>query len=159
MTISKFTRKICAVAIAAVMAASGCLTVSAAEKSPYIRGTFTFSPFNSTHDLKDTYIYSDRFFDGSAYEADHHLAIASMILASTSISSVDVDYPDKSRNLRDFLDQIGFKDIQVNQDYKEKMQMNSMGAAAAYKELDSKTVLLAIVPRSAGYEAEWGGKL
>lgn len=157
MTISKFTRKICAVAIAAVMAASGCLTVSAAEKSSYIRGTFTFSPHNSTHDLKDTYIYSDRFFDGSAYEADHHLAIASMILASTSISSEDVDYPDKSRNLRDFLDQIGFKNIQVNQDYKEKMQMNSMGAAAAYKELDSKTVLLAIVPRSAAYEAEWGG--
>lgn len=153
--IRRIAKRICATAVSAGLIAGACLQISASQ-STYIRGTFNFWAHDNSYDLTDSYIYTDSFFDKSAYETDQHLAIASMILAESSISSKDVDYSEKSKNIKDFLNQIGFKDIEVNQYYQEKMQMNSLGVAVAYKEVDD-TVLLAIVPRSAGYEAEWGG--
>lgn len=132
------------------------IPVSAAENSSYIRGTFTFGPHNSEKDLTDSYIYSDGYFSDSAYNTNMHLAVMSMVMASASISSEEADYPEKSRNIQDLLGQLGFSEIEVNQYYKEKMQQNTMGTATAYKDLGD-SVLLAIVPRSAGYESEWGG--
>ena len=153
--IRRIAKKMCVAAVSVGLIAGACLQVSASQ-STYIRGTFNFWAHDNNHDLTDSYIYTDSFFDKSAYETDQHLAIASMILAEVSISSKDVDYSEKSKNIKEFLNQIGFKDVEVNQYYQEKMLMNSLGVAVAYKEMGD-TVLLAIVPRSAGYEAEWGG--
>lgn len=153
--IKHLAKKICAVTVAAGLAMGSCLPAAAADNA-YITGTFTFGAHDSTQDRTDSYIYTDQFFANSAYETDLHLAIISMQMASASISSLDVDYPQKSKNIQNFLTQIGFQNIEVNQYYQEKMQKNSMGAAVGYKDLGD-TVLLAIVPRSAGYEQEWGG--
>lgn len=153
-------KKVCAVVMAAGFVLGACLPALSASaeqsRSKYIKGTFSFWAHDNNHDLTDSYVYTDSFFDGSSHTADQHLAITSMVLAEVSISSKDTDYPGKSRNVQDFLNQIGFLDIEINPYYMEKMQMNTLGVAVAYKPLGD-TVLLAIVPRSAGYEAEWGG--
>ena len=151
----KLGKKVCAAVVAAGLVVSSCLPAVAAD-STCIKGTFTFAAHDNDHDLTDSYVYSDSFFANSAYETNLHLAVMSMILASSSISSKDVDYPQKSKNIQDLLGQLGFQNIEVNEDYQQKMTQNSMGAIAAYKDLGD-SVLLAVVPRSAGYEAEWGG--
>lgn len=130
---------------------------TAKKDGAFLRGTFTYGPHESDADLTDDFIYSDRYFSGSSYTANEHLATMSMQMAAASISSEDVGYLEKSQNVQALLSALGFENIEVNSFYQEKMQQNTMGTAAAYKELDGETVLLAIVPRSAGYEQEWGG--
>ena len=154
--LKKAWKRVCAAIVAVGLLAGGCLPVFAADKTD-IRGTFSYAAHDNNHDLTDSFVYQDGFFETSAYETDIHLAVMSMRLASSSISSKDVDdYSLKSRNIQDLLTQIGFQNIEVNQDYQEKMTQNSMGAIAASKDLGD-SVLLALIPRSAGYEAEWGG--
>lgn len=130
---------------------------TAKKDGVFLRGTFTYGPHESDTDLTDDFIYSDQYFSGSSYTANEHLATMSMQMAAASISSEDADYPGKSQNVQALLSALGFQDIEVNRFYQEQMQQNTMGTAAAYKELGGNTVLLAIVPRSAGYEKEWGG--
>lgn len=66
-------------------------------------------------------------------------------------------YRNKSRNLKAYLEDNGFSGFDVNEDYREKMTVRSMGVACAHKRIpDSesetgKTTVLAIVPRCAGY--------
>ncbi len=126
-----------------------------ADEVTYVTGTYGHSPNQYNHTLYDSFIYSDSFFDQSSYNADIHLAILSLVLAETSISAKDVDYSEKSQNLTQFLTKVGFQDIAVNDDYKIKPTQDTFAVAVAYKQLGD-TVLLAIVPRSAGYEVEWG---
>lgn len=130
---------------------------TAKKDGAFLRGTFTYGPHESDADLTDDFIYSDQYFSGSSYTANEHLATMSMQMAAASISSEDAYYPGKSQNVQALLSALGFQDIEVNRFYQEQMQQNTMGTAAAYKELGGNTVLLAIVPRSAGYEKEWGG--
>lgn len=140
---------------------------TAQDDGTFLRGSFTFGPHENTNDLTDTFIYSDDYFSGSSYTANEHLATMSMQMAAASISSEDTnDYTDKSQNVQALLTALGFQDVQVNGYYKQQMQQNTMGVAVAYKKLNDDTVLLAIVPRSAGYEKEgavilmWGqGKI
>ena len=130
---------------------------TAQDDGTFLRGSFTFGPHENTNDLTDTFIYSDDYFSGSSYTANEHLATMSMQMAAVSISSEDAEYPNKSQNVQALLTALGFQDVQVNDYYKQQMQQNTMGVAVAYKKLNDDTVLLAIVPRSAGYEKEWGG--
>ncbi len=130
---------------------------TAQSDGTFLRGSFTFGPHENTKDLTDTFIYSDDYFSGSSYTANEHLATMSMQMAAASISSEDAGYPEKSQNVKALLTTLDFQDVQVNDYYNQQMQQNTMGVAVAYKLLGDDTVLLAIVPRSAGYEKEWGG--
>lgn len=130
---------------------------SAVSDGTFLRGTFTFKANENTEDRTDTFIYSDDYFKTSSYDANEHLATMSMQLASASISSRDADYPKKSQNVTALLDVLGFQQVEVNEWYTKPMEQNSMGVAVGYKNLSDGSVLLAIVPRSAGYEKEWGG--
>ena len=145
--------------------ASMAVTVSAAdEKAGVKKGEFTFAPHTYTDgDLTDIYYYTDEVFFGSAFNYNEHLATMSMILASASISSQDADagYDVKSRNLSYLLREWDFSDFfEVNEYYTEKPGEQTMGVGMAYKvigEGDDAFTLLAIVPRSAGYQKEWAG--
>ena len=137
---------------------------AAAPKTPDIQtGTFSFAGHDvNGHDLTDSYIYTDKFFDNSAYVYNEHLATMSMQLAVGSISSkATADYTMKSQNLYALLTKLGFTDFETNDRYKEQPGEQTMGAACAHKTItaaDGQTyTLLAIVPRSAGYEREWAG--
>lgn len=164
----KTVQKICAVMLALSMTAASFVSAYADTDTPsvradaqtdgdLIRGTFTFGPHESKNDLTDTYIYSDSYFKTSSYKENRHLATMSMQMAAASISSEDADYPEKSQNVQALLKALGFNDIQVNEYYTQQMQQNTMGTAAAYKDIGDDTILLAVIPRSAGYEKEWGG--
>jgi hypothetical protein len=89
------------------------------------------------------------------------LATMSAYLAMASAPSPHTDEthaPD--RDIRSFLEQLGFRDIETNADYAVTPTMETMGVACAVKtvtdENGSPCTLLAIVPRSSGYGAEWG---
>ena len=110
----------------------------------------------------DIYYYTDAVFSESAFTYNEHLATMSMILAASSISSQDADatYDDKSRNLGYLLREWDFVGFDVNDYYTQKPEEQSMGVGMAYKvigEGEDAYTLLAIVPRSAGYEKEWAG--
>ena len=116
-------------------------------------------------DITDTFFYDDSLLTGDSLAYNQLLATMSFEMAVASISSEREDkteegYANKSRNLKAYLEDNGFIDFETNDDYREKMTANSMGAACAHKKIvdNGKTyTLLVIVPRSAGYEAEWGG--
>lgn len=127
------------------------------------KGEFIFAPHTYTEgDLTDIYYYTDEVFSGSALDYNEHLATMSMILAAASISSQDPDasYDVKSRNLSHLLREWEFTGFDVNEYYMQRPGEQTMGVGMAYKiigEGDDAYTLLAIVPRSAGYQKEWAG--
>lgn len=134
----------------------------AAEKTTtQTRGVYWFDPYFVGNDITDTYIYDDALLTGDPVDYDPQLATMSFELASASVSSERTpDYSIKSQNLRAYLEDNGFIDFDTNEDYKVKMRADTMGAACAHKKITDggkEYTLLAIVPRSAGYEAEWNG--
>ena len=146
------------------MFASIAVTVSAADEASGVKkGEFVFAPHTYTDgDLSDIYYYTDEVFSGSAFDYNEHLATMSMILASASISSQDADagYDVKSRNLSYLLREWDFAGFDVNEYYTQKPGEQTMGVGMAYKvigEGENAYTLLAIVPRSAGYQKEWAG--
>ena len=151
---------LCALMITGMLAS----TANAASINDGVKkGEFIFAPHTYTDgDLTDIYYYTDEVFSGSALAYNEHLATMSMILASASISSQEEDagYEIKSRNLSYLFREWGFTGFAVNDSYTEKPGEQTMGVGMAYKvigEGENAYTLLAIVPRSAGYEKEWAG--
>lgn len=151
-------------ALAMIFAFCPTMALSASAETGLVRGTYTFAPHTVTgRDLTDSYVYTDDFFTGSSYTDNEHLATMSMMMASASISSQQegIDYENKSRNIQALLKALDFQDVTVNEYYKQRPQEQSMGVAVAHKNITddhgSSFVLLAVVPRSAGYEREWVG--
>ncbi len=141
-------------------------TVSAESPSTTAtRGVYWFETHENGADLMDSYIYDDSLLTGDSKEFNWQLATMTYELAITSMSSerepkTPEGYANKSWNLRAYLEDNGFVDFDTNDFYKEKMTYKSMGAACAHKKImdgGKEYTLLAIVPRSAGYESEWGG--
>lgn len=138
-------------------ASSGSLTAT--------RGVYWFDPHEVGMDLTDTFVFDDALLKGDSKAYNRKLATMTFELAIASISSerepkTKAGYANKSRNLRAYLEDNGFSDFETNKYYKEKMTTETMGVACAHKKITDggKTyTLLAIVPRSAGYESEWGG--
>ena len=150
------------VVLAGALATS--MTISAANEDADIKkGEFIFAPHTYPDgDLSDIYYYTDSVFSGSAFDYNEHLATMSMIMAAASISSqdADADYAVKSRNLSYLFREWDFTGFSVNDYYTQRPGEQTMGVGIAYKvigEGDDAYTLLAIVPRSAGYQREWAG--
>ncbi len=150
--------KMVAITVAATLLV-GCLPTSALAQTAYTRGTFTYGAAENSGNLPDTFAYTDDYFAESADNSNLHLAIMSLQMAAASMSSNEAGYEDKSECIVDLMQKVGFADIEVNDDYKQKMTTESLGVAVGYKQLSDGSVLLAIVPRSAGYEQEWANNL
>lgn len=161
-------KKVLAVLLATLMLASALsvLAISVSATGTYSdlkRGEFTFAPHTVLdQDLTDYYYYSDSFFSGSALTYNPQLSTMSMILAAASISSQDLDaeYADKSRNLEELFLDLDFWGFDVNSYYRQKPEEQTMGVGMAYRvigEGENAYTVLAIVPRSAGYQKEWAG--
>ena len=129
------------------------------------KGVYWFDPHITGIDLTDNYIYDDELLKGDSLELNWSLASMSYELAIMSISSereqrTEEGYKNKSRNLKAYLEDNGFVDFDTNEDYTKRMTTRTMGAACAHKKImdgGKEYTLLVIVPRSAGYESEWGG--
>lgn len=143
---------------------SSFLAVTAKEPDPsgFITDTYTYSPvLYATADSSDQceYVYTDAYFDSPSQEINQHLATMSVSLAYSSSSALNTDdYAHQSKNLTALLSDIGFQDVEVNDDYQKKPTVDSVGVAAGQKQIetsDGTYTLLAFVPHSAGYESEW----
>ena len=169
----KTFRKIISFALAAVMLTGSVSVVAAAQTvgdtaASYYNGVFYYRPGTGEYlpgtDSVDYYAFSDDFFKASGKAYNSHLATLSMALAEASVSSTrepftDEGYANKSRNAIAFLEDNGFGDIEINNDYRIKPTKDTMGVGCAHKKVtdDGKDyTLLVIMPRNAGYEAEWG---
>ena len=134
----------------------------------YYHGAFYYRPgtgeFDPGMEFVDYYAFSDDYFRQSGKVFNEHLCTASFALAAASVSSTrepftEEGYKNKSRNAVAFLEDIGFSQIKLNGDYYIKPTKNTVGIACARKQIvdgDKEFTLLAVLPRSAGYEAEWG---
>ena len=143
-------------------------TDEAASDSSFYYGSFYYRPgegeIYGLSDSIDYYAYSDDYFRKSGKEYDAHLSTLSMSLAEASVSSTrepftPEGYAHKNRDVIAFLEDVGFSDIEINEDYRTKPTKDSIGVACAHKKIvqDGKEyTMIAIVPRSAGYEMEWG---
>lgn len=143
-----------------------------AQESPsddtYYYGAFYYRPgtgeFDPGTEFVDYYAFSDDYFRRSGKVYNDHLSTASFALAAASVSSTrepftEEGYRNKSRNVAAFLEDIGFSQIKLNADYYIKPTKDTVGIACARKQIvdgNNEYTLLAVLPRSAGYEAEWG---
>ena len=162
--IKKITATLMSIAILMGSLSVLAIGVHASEEQDEVKkGGFIYAPHTYTDgDLTDIYYYTDGVFSGLSTEYNEHLATMSMILAAASISSQepDVSYDFKSQNLQYLFREWDFTGFDMNEYYTQKPSEQTMGVGIAYKVIgegeDAYTVL-AIVPRSAGYEKEWAG--
>lgn len=166
----RFFKKALSVVLAASMltGVAGVTALAQENDDVFYKGTFYYRPGTGEYlpgtDSVDYFVYSDDFFKYSGKEYNAHLATLSMSLAEASVSSTrepftPEGYANKSRNAVAFLEDNGFSDIEVNNDYRIKPTKDSMGVGCAHKTIredDKDYTLLVIMPRNAGYEAEWG---
>ena len=156
---------LCSIGVVGAFALTG---TSADSDSTCYKGAFYYRPaageYEDDSDNEDYYVYSDDYFKKSGKIYDPHLCTMSYTVAISSSSSTrepftDEGYARKNRNVKAILEDIGFSDIVVNDDYTVKPTKDSAGVCCAHKKIvqdGREYTLLAIVPRSAGYEAEWG---
>lgn len=115
-------------------------------------------------ELEDTWRYTDNWFIGSSFEFDCHLADLSALTSLASVSYYtnddEADKSQNSKNIIDLLEQFGFDDVAVNEQYDLENLENSVGVALGHKTVTDNGkdyTLIAVAPRSAGYKQEWGG--
>ena len=150
--------------VAEIPGFTGTAKAATASDLNAVKGVYWFAPHVLSTDLTDTYVYNDRLLTGDSRTYNKQLATMSYELAVTSVSSdrepkTDAGYANKSRNVKAYLEDNGFVDFATNKDYKTRMRSDTMGVACAHKKIteNGKTyTVLVIVPRNAGYEAEWG---
>ena len=139
---------------------------SAGSYLPY-KGVYYYRPvlgeLGGSADAEDRYVYSDSFFTADSAVYNEHLATFSMIVSECSVSSnrepdTQEGYKNKSRNAAALLEDNGFTDIDANEDYKSKPGKHTVGVLCAHKKITvsgTDYTLIAVIPRSAGYENEW----
>jgi hypothetical protein len=106
--------------------------------------------------------FSRNYFEHPSIEYDPHLASASaaMVISTfTNFGPFDEDwYLNQSQFVREYFSSIGFNSFAVNEDYQKAADFDTIGLAAAKKEMGDYTVV-AITPRSGGYFREWGNNM
>lgn len=121
-------------------------------------GSVTYAA--QTKDWVTPFYFDDALFAETSFDFQPSLATTSLALAMSAFNSLDVDYPERSRNVQAFMRDIGAKDIEVNEWYKVKPTTESIGVAVGHRSVMCKGQvyeLLIVGVRGAGYEAEWYG--
>lgn len=112
--------------------------------------------FYLTDEEFETY-YDDSYFllDNKYYHQE--IAVASFANAMASINARD-DYSIRSANLVDLWTKENFQHIYINDDYKVKPTLDSVGFAIASKKINNFN-LIAVTIRSGAYDAEWASNV
>ena len=119
----------------------------------------------SDESSKLPYVYSDSYFKSPASQYNSSLATMSLCLELSAFAnkgSLGTDYKNQSKNVKKLLADIGFKNIEVNEDFEIKPTANTIGVAIANKKIyieGKKYTLIPIVVRGGGYEAEWANNM
>ena len=117
-----------------------------------------------TYENHDVF-YSDSYFAHSSTEYDSHLATLSILMADYSMNPGNPKdrndtewYQNQSNRVKGFFELIGFDSFLPNEDYKSRTGFNTIGVAAAKKQVGDYTVI-GIAVRSGGYFFEWGNNV
>lgn len=119
----------------------------------------------SDESSKLPYVYSDSYFKSPASQYNSSLATMSLCLELSAFAnkgSLGTDYKNQSKNVKKLLADIGFKNIEINEDFEIKPTANTIGVATANKKIyieGKKYTLIPIVVRGGGYEAEWANNM
>lgn len=139
-------------------------TKAAGPEYPVEKATFHYAPVAPQRIpsfAADVY-FSRNYFEHPSTEYDPHLASASAAMAissSTDFGPFDEDwYLNQSKFIKEYFGAIGFNSFAVNEDYKKSASFDTIGLAAAKKEMGEYTVV-AVCPRSGGYFREWGNNM
>ena len=126
-----------------------------------VSGTFTYGSFIGSN-FQAPFYYDDAYFLEPSTKYADSLATMSMCLALSAFASKGTnDYTQKSENLQALLAQCGFAEdsFAVNQGFREKPEMDSIGVGAACKKItdaDGEDCwLIACAVRGHGYQSEW----
>lgn len=106
---------------------------------------------------KDIHYYSDDFFRGDSEPYNASLATLSYMVCNMSYSSHG-DPNDQCQDLREFLQDNGFTDFDVNEDYTVESSLTTSAVACAHKKITDngkEYTLLAVIPRSGTFGAEF----
>ena len=123
----------------------------------------------NVRDYSDTFYYDDRYFAESAYRPYNiHLASMSLCFELSAWGSNDEgrevngrnrdDYTNKSVNTQELLKKIGYSGIAVDNWFRQKPEMDSIGVVAGCKDIkfgETEYTIIAVAVRGGGYEAEW----
>ncbi len=122
-----------------------------------ITGTYSYSYSDKSGErLTDSFIYRDDSFTRSSFDECDSLITLSAQAAVTSGST----YGGGGNDLMALLSDLEFEDICVNAYYSAETLDNSVAAAVGHKTVTADGTaytLLAVIPRSSGYEKEWAG--
>ena len=152
----------------------------------YIEGVTYMSSRVYDYDMPVKFRYSDTYFTGDSTAYNLDLATLSAVAAGTTSGSnrakgyiynpaeegqyeviEDVEmaerFMNQSKNVQEFLRQIGFSNVQVNDAYLEMGTPVSAGVAIGKKEITDSTgkkyTLISILPRSTSYFGEWANSM
>ncbi len=106
---------------------------------------------------KDRCYYSDGYFSTDSTTYNPSLATASLCLALSSIAIVKEPVP-QYKNIMNLTTAMGFKEIDVNEDFKNVPTSDSVGVIIGNKVVDKKTIIVVGI-RSANYGLEWANNL
>jgi len=127
-----------------------------------LSGTFRFPSTSKNKDFEERFYYDDSYFERPSQEYNPILSTMSLCLALSAFASSDEkDYANKSKNAKELLTKIGFRNFKQNDKYEKKPTTDSIGAVIANKKLITKNgtsyTLIALAIRGGGYESEWAG--
>ena len=146
--------------ILAVLLLAGLLpaaAIAAGDEDSLISAEVTMgSLYGRAGKTTDTCYYSDSWFTEDSAKLNSHLATLSAMASVTPA--------EEGGGIAALLETFGFADIRMNGYYAEDIKLaDSVGCIVGRKTIkDSKgseATLLAVFPRSSGYETEWAGNL
>lgn len=113
------------------------------------------------HEFTHRWYYDDKWFTEDADDLSESTEEHLLVLSSIAVGTTTSDSNSSRKNVTEMLQDMGFTDINYNRYClaNEKLNM-SMGVTIGQKKIttsDGAFTLLAVFPRSAGYENEWAG--
>lgn len=163
------TKRIISLVLCAALVASSFFGTAQAN-SQGVSGTYQYSAFEgSNKQSTDSFEYHDECFQRPSSKGCRHLITLSAQAAISSRSrfgekedKYEQDTSNGAQNVKAFLSNMGFEDVEANEWYSHEMQEESVGVSVGHRTINvnGKTyTLLAIIPRSAGYRQEWAGDM
>ena len=133
-----------------------------------ITGNYQFSAIEGNNKQnQNTFVYKDSDFTKSSFIGSKSLEVLSIQVAGASLSwygekedPYELNPANNAYNIRNFLKEMKFNDVETNKYYDTEKKENSVGAIIGQKTIieDGESyTLLAVFPRSAGYKQEWVG--
>lgn len=119
----------------------------------------TYYPKNDQETYKDEVYYDDDWFFASSQLENPGLALFSAIMGGVTTTIKSDRFGSRAKSV---LEEAGYHDVELNSYYQKGVMLDdSIGVMVGRKKIKDASnkvyTLLSLIPRNAGYEAEWYG--